>query len=185
MTSRGKAMKYTNFEIKRMLNSMIILVDTREQDTPAYRKRLEGFGCPSERYKLDYGDYSAAYTDENGEKVYINKVVAIERKMNLDELCSCFTKGRQRFEREFIRAKNDGAKIHLLVESGSYEKMFGGMYRSLLTPDALTASYLAWSERYNLQLHFCREETTPKLIYKILYYALKNHLENLEGDMIA
>lgn len=178
-------MKYTNFEIRRMLNSMVILIDTREQDTPAFRKRIEGFDCPSERFKLDYGDYSAAYINEDGKKIYMNQVVAIERKMSLDELCNCFTKGRQRFEREFLRAKTDNAKVHLLVENGNYEKMFNGTYRSLLTPDALIASYLAWAERYNLQLHFCHRETTPKLIYKILYYTLKNHLENAEVDGVA
>lgn len=156
---------------------MIILYDTREQDTPALRTRLEGFNCPSERYKLDYGDYSLAYIDTTGEKVYLTNKVSVERKMDLDELCNCFTSGRDRFEREFFRAKSDGAKIHLLVEEANYEKMFNGGYKSRLNPNSLIASYLAWSERYNLQLHFCRKETTPKLIYKILYYSLKNYLE--------
>lgn len=178
-------MKYTNFEIRRMLKTMIVLVDTREQDTPAFRKRVEGFGCPYERCKLDYGDYSAAYINESGDKIYINQVVAVERKMSIDELCTCFTNGRQRFEREFVRAKEDGAKIHLLIEDGNYEKMFDGKYRSLITPDALIASYLAWAERYNLQLHFCHAETTPKLIYKILYYALKIHLESMGSESVA
>lgn len=174
-------MGYTHFEIDRMLNSMIILYDTREQDTPALRKRLEGFNCPSERYKLDYGDYSAAYIDTTGEKVYLTNKVAIERKMSLDELCNCFTSGRARFEREFKRAVEDKAKIHLLVEEANYEKMFNGAYRSKLNPNSLIASYLAWSERYNLQLHFCHAETTPKLVYKILYYTLKTYLEGCEA----
>ncbi len=170
----------THFELEQQLKSMIILVDTREQETPALRARLEGFNCPSERYKLDYGDYSLAYINTNGEKVYLSNKVAIERKMDLDELCNCFTQGRARFEREFQRALTDGAKIHLLVEDGNYEKMFNGGYRSRINPQSLIASYLAWSERYDLQLHFCRKETTPKLIYKILYYSLKHHLEGCE-----
>lgn len=35
---------YTHFEVDRMLDSMTVLVDTREQDTPAFRgtaKRYE------------------------------------------------------------------------------------------------------------------------------------------------
>ena len=32
--------------------------------------------------------------------------VAIERKMDLNELCGCFCRSRDRFEREFICAKN-------------------------------------------------------------------------------
>jgi ERCC4-type nuclease len=175
-------MKYNHFEIDEMLSNMIIIYDTREQDTPALHKRLEGFGCPSERIKLDYGDYSCKTIDPSGEEINLSNVSVVERKMNLDELCNCFTKGRQRFENEFKRAISDNAKVHLLVEEGNYEKMFNGSYRSRLNPDALIASYLAWAERYNIQLHFCHKETTPRLIYKIMYYALKCHLEKFGGD---
>ena len=40
---------YSVFEIKRALESMIFLVDTREQDTPALRRRLQALGRPWER----------------------------------------------------------------------------------------------------------------------------------------
>ncbi|MBQ2968703.1 MAG: ERCC4 domain-containing protein [Clostridia bacterium] len=173
-------MKYNHFEIDEMLDSMVITYDTREQQTAKLKRRLKGFGCPVERKKLNFGDYSCCYTDTDGNKVYCDDLVAIERKMSLDELCACFCKGRQRFEREFLRAKQSGAKIHLLVEDGDYEKLFGGEYRSQLNPNSLIASYLAWAERYEIQLHFCREETTKLLIPKILKYWLKNHLEQME-----
>lgn len=163
-----------------MLESMVILYDTREQDTPALRKRLEGFKCPSRRSKLDYGDYSCEYINTQGELKSMHNKVVIERKMSLDELCTCFTSGRDRFQREFERAKEDGAKVYLLVEDGNYEKMFNGKYRSKLHPNSFIASYLAWSIRYNLQLIFCKAETTPKIIYKIMYYELKEYLENGE-----
>ena len=170
-------MPYTHFEVKKMLSSIIILYDTREQETDALKKRLEGFKCSSERYKLSFGDYSIAYIDLSGEKVYMDNKVSVERKMSLDELCTCFTDGRDRFEREFLRAKEIGAKIHLLVEEASYEKIFNGSYKSKLNSDALIASCLAWSNRYDILLHFCHRETTPRLIYKILYYFLKDYLE--------
>lgn len=171
-------MPYTHFEIKKMLNSMICLYDTREQETEALKKRLGGLKCPSERFKLDYGDYSLAYIDLDGNKVYMADKIAIERKMNLDELCNCFTSGRERFEKEFIRARESGAKIHLLIEEANYEKMLNGGYKSKLNPDSLIASYFAWANRYDIQLHFCHKETTPRLIYKILYYFLKTYLES-------
>lgn len=170
---------YTHFEVKKILNSMIVLYDTREQETEALKRRLEGLNCPSERHKLDFGDYSLAYIDLDGNKVYMDNKVAIERKMSLDELCSCFTASRERFEREFIRAKEAGAKIHLLIEDANYEKMFNGGYKSRLNPDSLIASWLAWANRYDIQLHFCKKETTPRLIYKILYYHLKTYLESI------
>ena len=77
-------MKYNHFEIDEMLSNMIIIYDTREQDTPALHKRLEGFGCPSERIKLDYGDYSCKTIDPSGEEINLSNVSVVERKMNLE-----------------------------------------------------------------------------------------------------
>ena len=182
MIYRSDMKKYNNFEITKILKTMIILYDTREQQNAALKRRLEGFTCPSLRHKLNFGDYSVAFVDENKDMVFCDSLVAVERKMSLDELCNCFTKGRSRFEREFIRAKENNAKVHLLIENGSYEKIFAEKYRSKLNPNALIASCLAWAERYNLQLHFCKPDTTPLLIEKILYYWLKNYLENLEAE---
>lgn len=171
---------YTLFEIERMLNSMVVLVDTREQDTPALHARLEGLGCPSRRCKLDYGDYSCEITTPGGTPVSAAGKVAVERKMNLDELCACFTSGRDRFEREFQRARDDGAKVYLLVENANWEKVFGGAYRSRLRPEALSASMLAWAGRYNITPVFCRAETTGRLIARILRYEVKTLLERGE-----
>ena len=94
-----------------MLDSMVILVDTREQDTPRLRLRLRRMGCPWERQKLDFGDYSAKFRLPTGDFWTLACRVAVERKMSLDELCQCYTKGRDRFQREFERAKNTGAKL--------------------------------------------------------------------------
>ena len=38
--------EYNHFEIERMLESMVVLVDTREQDTPALRRRLKAIQYP-------------------------------------------------------------------------------------------------------------------------------------------
>ena len=161
------------------MHSIKILVDTREQDTPSLHMRLAGLGCPYERKKLDCGDYGASYTDNNGQSVILP--VAIERKMALDELCACFTRERERFQREFERAAESGIKIYLLVENASWENAFAGRYRSKVNPDALIASVLAWSIRYGFQVFFCKPESTGKLIYKIMKYELKEMLENDSG----
>lgn len=171
-------MRYTNFEVDHMLESMKILIDTREQNTESLKRRIESFGCPSERCCLNVGDYSVAYTDIAGEPINLSNKVAVERKMNSDELCNCFTKGRERFRREFERAKEKNMKLHLIIENESWERVFAGKYRSRMNPDAIIASMLAWSIRYNFNIHFCKKETTGKLIYKILRYELKEILEN-------
>lgn len=43
-------------EQKSVLDSMVILVDTREQDTPRLRLRLKKMECPYERQKLNFAE---------------------------------------------------------------------------------------------------------------------------------
>lgn len=171
---------------------MIILVDSREQDTERARERYKRFPCKYEKCKLEYGDYSLNFQLPNEKWIYnqssddvkINPFIAIERKMNLDELAQCFTKERKRFEAEFQRALEHNARIYLLVENGSWEHLINGKYRSKFNANAFLASVLAWSARYNLQIIFCKEETTAELIYNILYRELKEKLERGEFDCL-
>lgn len=173
----------TPFELDAALESMILLVDTREQPTEKLKKRIEGTGLPHELRKLDFGDYSCQCVLSDGNILDFSNHVAIERKMNLDELCTCFGRERARFEREFERAKAVGCRIYLLVENATWEKAYNGKYRSLFTPQALTASIDAFRARYGMQLDFCKEETTGRLIRDILYRELKEYLQNdLGGD---
>lgn len=169
-------MKYSPFEQEEALKNMVILVDTREQPTASFQRRVEKF--PKwRRQKLDAGDYSCEL-NVGGELIRLP--VAIERKMGLDELCQCFTGGRKRFQREFERAKEQGIKLYLLVENADWEKIYSGEYRSLMKPDSLIGSMLAWSIRYGVQFFFCKPSTTASMIRKILHYEAKEWLEHDE-----
>ncbi len=156
---------------------MRILVDTREQPTERARKRYQDFGIAYDRRKLEYGDYSAEVT-AGAQVISMERAVVIERKMNISELCSCFCHERKRFTAEMERARADGAKIYLLVEGGSWEKVYAGSYRSQMQPKALVASILAFCARYNLMIVFCRADTSGKLIADILYRETKEILKN-------
>lgn len=155
---------------------MFLLVDTREQPTESYYKRLDAVGVPYRRQKLDFGDYSCGYFAQDGSEVLLNNEIVIERKMSIDEICGNFTRGRARFSREFDRALQSKAKVHLIVENGSYEKVINGRYRSRLNSSSLLGSFVAFADRYNISVHFCKPETTPVLINKIFHYHLKNKL---------
>ena len=170
------------FEIDEALDGMVVLVDTREQDTPRLRARLKQMNCPSERMKLDFGDYSAKFPLPNGEWFSLADKVVIERKMHIDELCNCYCQSRQRFISEFVRAAEAGAKIYLLVENTSWEQVYTGKYRSKMRQTALVASILAWSARYNCIPIFCKAETSGKLIKDILYREGKERMERGDAD---
>ena len=137
-------------EIETALGGMVVLVDTREQDTPRLRARLKEINCPCERHKLDFGDYSAKFP-LGDDWLYLN--VAIERKMDFGELAQCFCKGRARFAREFDRAKAKNAKIYLLIENCSWEDAYTGI--------------------------FCSQRTSGKLIHDILHREGREMLERM------
>lgn len=166
-------------EVEHIVKDMVLAVDTREQPTERLRKRLESSGMPWRRVKLNAGDYSCLYRINDAEMNFSEKV-AIERKMNIDELAMCFGKERKRFEREFERAKAAGTKIYLIVENGTWEHMYNHQYRSQLPPTALIASITAFMARYGMELVFCKEETTGKLMRDILHYELREYLLNTE-----
>lgn len=170
----------TEKEANKILNeSFRVIVDTREQTTPRARKRYKAIG-PIERATLSFGDY-CGNIDLGGNPLHdasatITPRCCIERKMSLDELAMCFTKGRDRFRREFQRADAAGAKVYLLIEEGSYEDIISHRYRSKFSPTAFLASLLAWSIRYNATTIFCAPETSGRLIYEILYRDMKERL---------
>lgn len=166
-------------QIEECLRSMVILVDTREQPSERARKRYNAFSFPWRRQKLDYGDYSAAFVLNDSE---IQIKAAIERKMNLEELSSCFTQSRDRFKREFERAKQDNASVYLLVENANWEKLLAGHYNTRFNANAFKASIIAWMARYDLKPIFCRSEVSGQLIQEILYRELKERLERGDYD---
>lgn len=172
------------FEIKEALETFRIIADTREQRTARASKRFESFGCPVERGTLDYGDYCANITLPGGDLLgtagRIRATCVIERKMSLDELASCFTRDRERFQREFQRARDAGARVYLLTEDGSWEAIIQHRYRSRFNTNAFLASITAWSSRYGIVPLFCHHAVSGRIIREFLYRDMKERLEHGE-----
>ena len=177
----------THFEEMQILESMEILVDTREQSTPKSQQRYKSFGVPYSRATLSFGDYAANFTMLDGSKLYdvsktVSPICIVERKMNLDELAQCLTHTRDRFEREFLKAVNNNCFIHLICEDGSYERIVGHKYNSQFPPKAFLASITAWERRYNIHFHFCSSLESGHLIKEFLYRDMKERIERGEFD---
>jgi ERCC4-type nuclease len=126
-----------------------IIVDTREQDLHIL-KQLETMNIQYVRRKLDYGDYSF----EVDGKSYEHEI-CIERKGSLDEIIGNFTKGRERFRKEFERSK--GCRVVLMVEA-SMEQLEAGQYRSRMSPRDLKSFLKTWCNRFQLELKFVEKD---------------------------
>ncbi len=163
---------YTDKEVSELLKKLTVVCDSREQVNGHITSYFDGKKIPYITRKLETGDYSAMIDDFTLE----NEVV-IERKANLDEICSNMTAERDRFEREFLRAKANGTKVFLLIENASWSDIFLHNYQSKLTPQSFLATLLAWQVRYNITIVFCKASETAQIVYGILYYAAREALK--------
>ena len=169
-------------EIEDVMKTFTIVVDTREQPTERSKLRYRQFGCPYKREKLDVGDYSAVVYLPDGKPLSLADKCVIERKLGYAELCACYTHERDRFVREFERAKSTGTKVYLLLENSSWENAYAGKYRSQMKPQSLVASMTAWLARYDCQMIMCKSETSGKLIRDILYREAREALERMADE---
>ncbi len=167
------------FEIEETLKTITILYDTREQPTKKLERRINQFGCPALKEKLDYGDYSIKCVMLDKNEFSMKNKVVIERKMDIGELCMCMGQQRKRFESEFERAKKDGCKVYLLIENGSMDKILRHDYESRMNPKALIASICAWIPRYNMIPIFCTSANSGKIIKEVLFRELKEYLKGI------
>ena len=163
---------YTDGEIKKALSELTIIIDSREQVNFHISSWLDGKGIKHITRALETGDYSAMLDGETFEDE-----VVIERKANIDEIAGNFTAGRERFEREMIRAKANGIKVFLIIENASWHDIMLHNYHSQLKPQSLIASLLSWQVRYNITVMFCRQDETAQLLYATLYYWAWNRLK--------
>lgn len=172
----GLKYQYTDKELKSLLSSIVILVDTREQQNNHILEYLDTKKVPYKIKKLDYGDYGV-YIPKNDEYGIIRDVhipVYIERKNSIDELASTI-KERTRFENELIRSQK--SKFMVLVEDAAgYENLINGKYRSEYNARALLGSLKTFEARYNFSSVFVSKLTAPNYIYHHLYYAVRESL---------
>lgn len=163
---------YTDSEIRKALSGLTVIADSREQINQHILTWLDGKGVQYITRALETGDYSAMLDGETFEDE-----VVVERKANIDEIAGNFTQGRERFEREMIRAKANGIKVFLIIENASWHDILLHNYHSQLKPQSLMASLLSWQVRYNITIMFCRSDETAQLIYSTLYYWAWNKLK--------
>lgn len=172
--------KYTDKELKILLKSIVILVDSREQSNKHLTQYWDSKKIPYVVKKLDFADYSFMLpaNQELGivRDLYFEDKISLERKNSLEEISSCFTTTRTAFENEFIRSKG---KVHLLIENALYEDIINHRYKTEYNPASFLASLHSFSERYNLSVNFIKDNKhSGQFIYFTFYYFLRNYLLN-------
>ena len=150
---------YTDAEIKKKLKELVVIADSREQVHQHIISWLDKHNIQHKSRALETGDYSVML----GDATFEDEIV-VERKANLDEIAGNFTNGRERFEREMIRAKAGGIKVFLIVENASWTDIFA-------------ATLLSWQARFNLTVIFCKPSETAQIIYSTLYYWVRDRLK--------
>jgi len=168
----GLHFKYTDKEIKEILKTLVIIVDTREQQNQHILEYFRKKDIPFKLTTMKTGDYTAMIPAnvELGimRDMYFHAV--IERKNGIDELVESI-KDRTRFENELIR----GSKIPfvLIVEDlEGYTKILNGKYRSEYKPESLLGSLKTFEARYKFTTFFINPITSGNYIYHhFLYYA--------------
>lgn len=156
---------WTDKELNEELLKLTVIADSREQINNHITEYFDKKKIPYITRKIDTGDYSAQIGDSS-----LEETVVIERKHNLDEIAGNITQSRERFEREFLRAKAYGTKVFLIIENASWDDIYMQNYRSKLSNKSFLATLLSWQVRFNITIIFCDSRNTPKLMYGILYY---------------
>lgn len=149
---------------------MTIQIDTREHkfELARVQRQIEKKGVKTINSKLYVGDYQSLD----------NPRLVIDRKKDLQELCSNVCQQHERFRRELVRAQDAGINLIILVEHGGdiheLEDVFfwdnpriKGSPRAT-TGQALYRSLLTIRDRYGVRFEFCDKRHTGERIVELL-----------------
>ncbi len=170
--------RYTDKELKEILQSITIVVDTREQNNTSIINYFEEKKIPYITQKLDFADYTCFIPANSGlgiiRDTYLNCFV--ERKGSLEELSGNFCNDRDRLESEFLRAK--GNRVILMVEEQSgIEKIVEHKYDTQYNEKSFLASLFTFAHRYGIDIHFINKKYAGMFIYLQMYYFVREYLK--------
>ena len=171
---------FSNNQIKAIIDTIVIVVDTREKANTHITDAFDKYGINWERSKLESGDYSA-YVPQNpylgvDEWIDLRDELCIERKASCDEIIQNLTRNKERFCREFERSTAD---IPILIED-SFENAVKGNYRSQVTPKAFLGALFSFCDENDTFFYFMEDKKHSALwIYDVLKYRIRNKLKDL------
>ncbi|MED1302624.1 nuclease [[Bacillus thuringiensis] serovar konkukian] len=169
--------RYSDKELKQILDTLAIIVDTREQKNQHVLDYFRKKKVPFKIRTMKTCDYSAMIPKniEMGITRDIYLSAGLERKNGVDELVESI-KDRTRFENELIRASKNPFVLYV-EDLGGYQKILKGEYRSKYKPEALLGSLKTFEVRYNFSTVFLPPSTTGNYIYHHFLYMARELLK--------
>lgn len=159
-----------------------------------YRGKKSTYSDPVDYYiqekGLKVGDYTIAVKLPTGEVINFKDKIVIERKADLNELCCNFfdkkdEEGKTRLERELDRAKEQGIKVILLVETDNmHNKILSSKHfrfdkASKVSPKAFNSILRSLQAKYDISIEYCDKKDSARLIHDILYYHAREYLKGI------
>lgn len=171
--------KFTDEELKVLLSSLVVLVDSREKENAHIIDYFKIKNVAYKSVKLDVGDYGGMLpkNDKLGIVRDLYFPMAIERKNSIDELINNFKADkRTAFQNELIRSQ--GMDFVLIVEQESgYKDILNHKYRSEMKPQSVIGTLKAFESRYGFNTIFIDKQLSPVWIHHHLHYRVRNFLK--------
>ena len=127
--------KFTEKEIKKILDNLTILIDTRENSNSHIIDFFNKKKIPYKVQKLDFGDYSCMIPrgtiDRFTSDIYFTNDFVIERKSGIDELANNLKDDAARLKKELAHLNKYGIEFYIFLEDENYElNLRNANYRS-------------------------------------------------------
>ncbi len=186
---------------EKMINHILNKFDEGFEEKPShhdmYRGKKSTYSDPVKYYiqekGLKIGDYTIAVQLPSGEVVNFQDKIVIERKKDLNELASNFydskskdENGLTRIERELLRAKEKGIKIHLLIETeDAISKILSSKHfrydkASKINPKSFMMMFLSLCNRYDINVWYCNKKDSARIIHDLLYVYAREYLKGVD-----
>ena len=166
--------RYTEAERKKLLENLVVQVDSREQENKHITDFFTAKKIKFEKKSLESGDYSFYITE--CPELGINHEwwcdnLFIERKASLDELAGNLKE--ERFFNEVKRTLNIKQKF-LIIESCSWEDIINHKYMSQYSEKAFYSQLIKLMTKYDIKIIFTKR--SGAMIYQICRWVIEEEI---------
>ncbi|AIY80365.1 ERCC4 domain protein [Clostridium botulinum 202F] len=173
--------KFTDKEMKKILDNMTVVVDSREQNNQHILDFFNKKKIPYKTVKNDFGDYTAMIPKgtigQFTTDIYFDRDIAIERKNSIDEIAGNLKEDAARLKKELAHMNMHDIKYFFFVEDKDFhENLRNGNYRSQYDPFTLMQRIKKGIEaEYNTVI----VPVDKKCMGSEIYYTLQAYVYNL------